>query len=371
MSVSAGAGHVRAAQAVEAALREQHPGVEVRNIDAMEYVPAPFKRLYTRGYISMVNSAPALWGYLYDLAEKSTATRMNRFAAALQRIQAPRLFRMIREFAPDRIVCTHFFLPQILSAALAEGRWTIPIDVVVTDYDVHAVWIEPGVSRYYVAHEALAYRLKARGIAGEKIRVTGIPIHPDFLRPVDRLAVLRSMELDPALPTLLLMAGGLGMGPLVRSVEAIARLPLPLQVISVAGRNEELKAGVDAIRPENGTRVVSLGFATNMPELLTAADIVASKPGGLTTSECLAKRVALVAVSPIPGQEERNADYLMESGAGLKAANTDDLEYKVLTLLRDPARLAALRENAGRIARPRAAYEIADAVIADARGGGT
>lgn len=362
-SVSAGAGHTRAAQAIEIAVRREHPGIQISNVDAMDFVPKPFRKLYVDGYVSMVNRAPALWGFLYDAmdrAEKSSKT--SRLMNVVQRANARPLLKHIAEFRPRRIVTTHFFLPQILGKHLGKGGVKIPVDVVVTDYDVHRIWLHDAVARYFVATDAIAFKMEKMGVARSKILVTGIPIVPVFSDLTDRAAILKSLDLEAGTPTLLLMAGGLGMGALAQTVKSLCNFPSKLQIIAVAGKNDALRAELERIDPPSRIRLRSLGFVQNMHELLSIADLVVSKPGGLTTSECFAKGAAMMVVSPIPGQEERNADYILENGAGLKAMSLEELEFKLVKLLGEPPRLARMKENSKRLARADAAIVIAGAV---------
>ncbi len=163
---------------------------------------------------------------------------------------------------------------------------------------------------------------------------------------------------------ILQLAGGFGVGPIVKLYQSLQEIERPLEVVVVAGRNAEVKADLEKVTPPGQHHTHVLGFTDQIDELMTAADLVVSKPGGLTTSEVLARGAVMVIVNPIPGQESRNSDYLLENGAAIKANNLATLSHKVAALLDNPARMAELKANVARIARPQAAYEVARKALA-------
>ena len=167
---------------------------------------------------------------------------------------------------------------------------------------------------------------------------------------------------------ILISAGGFGVGSVEHVIESLLALKHPAQVIAVCGRNEELRAQLaemaGRVAPAQHVALKVLGYTKEMDELMAASDLLLGKPGGLTTSEALARGLVLVIVNPIPGQEERNSDHLLEEGAALRANNLPALAYKIDRLLDDPARLAAMQANVERLARPRAAYEIVNRLLA-------
>jgi processive 1,2-diacylglycerol beta-glucosyltransferase len=244
----------------------------------------------------------------------------------------------------------------LLSRARAKGRQTPPLWVQVTDFDVHALWIHPHVDRYCVASEEVAFRLADRGVPRDRISVTGIPVMPQFSAQLDRTTCAAELGVDARRFTVLMMAGGAGVGSLD---ELAARLlPGDLQLIVLAGRNAELLRKLRTLAKRHPGRLFPLGFTTTVERVMATADLVVTKPGGLSVSECLATGRPMLLVSPIPGQEERNADYLLEAGAAVKAMDGATLAYKLGRLIADPARLAAMSEAAHRIATPHAARDV-------------
>ena len=356
LSVSAGAGHVRAAQALEAAAK---PAFEATHLDLLSLVPKQFKKLYGEQYIQLVEKLPQLWSYLYSKSDRpsrhSLVGKIKRFA---EKLNTRKLAGEIERLQPDAILCTHFLPAELLSRKRAKGKKLPPVWVQVTDFDVHALWIQPNVDHYCVASEEVAFRLADRGIAREKISVTGIPVMPQFAAPLDRAVCAAELGLDPRKFTVLMMAGGAGVGSLDDLAARLLDLPHELQLVALAGRNAALLERLRALAKRHPGKLFPLGFTTTVERVMTTADLVVTKPGGLSVSECLAKQRPMLLVSPIPGQEERNADYLLEAGAAVKAVDGATLAFKLGRLLESPQRLATMSAAAARIGRPNAASEI-------------
>ena len=363
LSASSGAGHVRAAQALEKAFAARGDCV-VEHIDAIAYVSKFFQNLYDKTYISMVRKAPELMGVLYERTDQPWQHPRRRLA--LDRLNAQPMIRMLKRIQPDLCVATHFLPAEILAWLIAKNQLQAKNAIVVTDYDVHAMWLCRTVARYYVAiPEALEY-LAGIGVPREIIRVTGIPIDPLFARPLEASKARAQLKLDPAAPIILLAAGGYGVGPVEQLVRDLLALEGPWQLVAIAGKAEKVKKRLDEITrsadslPGGGARLVPVGFTTEMDQYMAAADLLVGKAGGLTTSEALARGLPMALIEPIPGQEFRNADHLLENGAAIRCNNLPAAAWKISGLLADPARLARLRQAAARMARPTAAADIAE-----------
>src|ERR1700754_424672 len=369
LSASAGAGHVRAAQAIERAFAEIGDTTgerrEVQHLDILNYTNKVFRHLYSKAYIDLVNKMPEVPGWFYDKLDKPWKNERRRLA--LDKLNTRPLVKLLREYHPDLIVCTHFLPAEIVSWLKAKERLSSRQVIIVTDFDVHAMWLVHHYEQYFVAiDEARAY-LEALGIPPAKITVSGIPIDPVFAQRKDKQEMRAKHGLAPDRTTILLSAGGFGVG----SVDALIAAMMPLQhhaqIVAICGRNEELKTRLSrqASRlKEDATVVVKpFGYTNEMDELMTASDIVLGKPGGLTTSEALAKGLAFAIVNPIPGQEERNSDHLLEAGVGIRCNNLPTLAYKLDRLLADSNRLATMQTNARKLGHPNAAKEIVARLI--------
>jgi processive 1,2-diacylglycerol beta-glucosyltransferase len=367
LSVSAGAGHVRAAQAVcDAAAAD--PAWRAEHIDVMDWVPRAFRKAYSDSYIQLIESAPLLWAHLYARTDRRTRqSRFDQLRRGVERVNTRAVMAEIERRAPDAILCTHFLPAELLARRIRKGRPTPPVIVQVTDFDVHGLWVHDGMTKYCVAGDEARARLMARGIAPESVVVTGIPIAPAFAHAPERRAARSEAGLALDKPVVLMMSGGAGVGDMKSLVQQVLASGIECQIVAMTGKNAELLAELQSLAAAHPKRVFPIGFTRTIERLMAAADIAVTKPGGLTSSECLAMHLPMIVVSPIPGQEERNADFLLESGAALKAVDAAALVHKLGALLAQPARLKAMRAAAAAIARPQAASEVLQ-VIACASG---
>ncbi len=366
LSVSAGAGHMRAAEAIRASATSL-AGVEATHLDVMDYTPAGFRKLYTDFYLALVRRHPALWGYLYQATNEARPDgRMERLRRAVERMNTGALRRKIEAFAPDAIVCTHFLPAEILSRLIEKRGLACPVWVQVTDFDLHRMWVQPGMAGYFAASAEVAYRMRAQGIAPQAIHLTGIPIMPAFGQALDRAACARELGLDPARPTVLLMGGGAGVGSLDAVAARLLGIDGDFQLIALAGRNAGALASLRQLAARHPDRLLAHGYTERVERLMACADMAVTKPGGLTTAECLAMGLPMIVNDPIPGQEERNADFLLEEGVALKACDPVTLEFRVRQLLENPARLAQMSDKARALGRPDAARRVLECVLTKA-----
>jgi processive 1,2-diacylglycerol beta-glucosyltransferase len=361
LSASAGAGHVRAGQALERAFVESGAVQAVHHIDTLEFTNPLFRRLYSKAYIDMVNAMPEVLGWLYDVSDKPDWD--DRLKVALEKLNTVPFVQMLERYQPDLTVCTHFLPAEIISWLIEKGKLAkTRLAIVVTDFDVHAQWICSDFAHYFVALDETRAHLEALGIPAERITVSGIPVDPAFAVAKDRAALRDKYRLRQDGIVILISAGGFGVGKIETLITPLLRLRHPAQIVAICGRNEELKTRLDhlaaGLAPRSRVALKVVGYTNEMDEYMAAADLVVGKPGGLTTSEALARGLVFVIVSPIPGQEERNADHLLEECAAIRCNNHPVLAYKIDRLLDDPARLAAMQANVRRLARPRAAHEI-------------
>lgn len=363
-SVSAGTGHLRAAEALKATIEENFPTLRAVHIDLMTLVPPLFKKLYADSYFPLVEQHPALWGYLYAQSDRRKLdSKLDRFRIAIERLNTRKLKSVLREIKPDFVICTHFLPAELFSRWRRKGTFRKPVWVVVTDFDIHMLWVHRHLSGYCTPHEEVAWRLKDRGVEASTIHVTGIPIMPAFGAKHSREECAREIGIDPRKATLLLMSGGAGVGRIQKLARRLLTLPEEFQMVALAGKNARLLADLQKISHEHSGRLTAMGFTNSIERVMAAADVAITKSGGLTTSECLAVGLPMIVISPIPGQEERNADFLLEHGAALKAYDEAGLEFRVKTLLNDSARRDAMRANAARLGKPEAARRILDVVL--------
>lgn len=370
LSVSAGAGHARAAEAIRAQAQLHHADIEAVHLDVMNFVSSAFRTLYTDFYIKLVNKAPAVWGYLYSATnEAKPDSSTEKMRQALERLSTRSLLKEIAQFKPDAIICTHFLPAEILSRMIRKHGFSCPVWVQVTDFDLHRMWVHDHMAGYFAASDEVAFRMQAQGIAAAAVSVTGIPIMPVFGAALDRKVCAAEFGLDPQRTTILLMGGGAGLGSLDTVAERLLALEDGFQLIVLAGKNAAALAALQALALRYPGRLLAQGFTDKVERLMACADLVITKPGGLTTSECLAMGLPMIVNAPIPGQEERNADYLLEQGVAMKAFDSVTLEYRVRYLLDNPAKLADMRDKARALGRADAARAVLETVMP--RAGGT
>ncbi len=362
VSTSAGSGHVRAGEALARAFAAHPDTAEVIHEDALKYTNKLFSDFYSKFYFTLVESAPNFLGWWYKQSDEPWKTDAMRHA--LDRLNTGPLVKFISDFQPDITVCTHFMPAGIISHLITEKKLPTHLSIVVTDFDFHAMWLSRVFHRYFVALEETRAHLELLGLPIERVTVSGIPIDPAFSEVYDQKALRMELGLRPNLPTFLVSAGALGKGPAEAIVEGILRMRHEVQAIVLCGKNEELQESVRALL-EDRAQFAILGYTDRMHHWMAASDLFIGKPGGLTTAEALASKLPMVIVSPIPGQEERNSDHLLEEGIAIKINDLLLLPYKLDALLDDPARLARMRVNTARLSHPQAAATVVHTLMAD------
>jgi processive 1,2-diacylglycerol beta-glucosyltransferase len=364
MSASAGTGHLRAADAV-ARVCQAHPRIaDVVNIDCLTYTNKLFRRFYSKFYIQLVRSAPTLLGWFYENTDEPWRT--DRMRLMLSRLNTRPLVRMIRRLNPDVTVCTHFLPAEIISYLNSKHLIQTRLAVVVTDFDVHAMWLLRAFHHYFVAIDDAKVHLTMTGLPADRITVSGIPIDPVFAQKKDPATLRMKHGLRTDLPVILVSAGALGVSAAGDIVRVLSNLRTPAQVVVICGWNHELQEQVmqesqKISRPGLDFRV--MGYTSEMDEWMKMADLLIGKPGGLTTAESLACGLPILIFQPIPGQEERNSDHLLEKGVAVKCNQLTVMAHKVDGLLEHPAKLARMRRAARLLAHPTAANTVVDTLI--------
>jgi processive 1,2-diacylglycerol beta-glucosyltransferase len=373
LSASVGAGHMRAAQAVELALKELAPDAHIENVDVLTLTNALFRRLYGSAYLDLVNKAPHVLGYFYDMMDKPRRadSSRDRLRRAVEKLNLRKLESFLIDQPWDVIVNTHFLPAEIIAGLRKKRKLATPQMTVTTDFETHRLWVNQPCDHFTTATDEGKAYLVHWGIPAERITVTGIPIHPLFAHELDRAAALRNQGLHGVRPVVLQLAGGFGVGPIEQIYNGLLAIQTPLEIAVVCGKNENVRAKLQKITVPTRHSTKIIGFTTEMDQLLCAADLVLSKPGGLTTSEILARGAAFAIVNPIPGQESRNSDYLLENGAAIKINNVPTIAHKLAPLLANRQRLQELKDHAKRLGKPQAAYDVARIALGLASNGRT
>jgi processive 1,2-diacylglycerol beta-glucosyltransferase len=369
LTAAVGAGHLRAAEAVEEALRRLAPDATVLNVDILTLTNAAFRRVYGRGYLDLVNKAPHVLGYFYDLLDRPRQRGTpDRLVTAAQKLNLHKVIALLESRPWDVIVNTHFLPAEIVAGLRRKGRLNVPQITVTTDFETHRLWVHQPCERYCTATVEGAAYLQSFGVPDTDVVVTGIPIHPEFSVPRSRAQMLKAHDLAGENPIVLQLAGGFGVGPIEKLFRALLDVKRPLEIVTVVGRNQEAAGELRAIEPPARHRVRVLGFTKQIDELMSVADLLVSKPGGLSSSESLARGTPMAIVNPIPGQESRNSDFLLECGAAIKINNVATMAMKIEKLLGDARRMAFLKSNAVAAGRPQAAFDVARLALSLAAG---
>jgi len=358
LSAAAATGHLRAADALVSAFKAK--GISADHIEVLRHTNPVFRKIYSDLYVELMTRGPDLLGWLYKTFDRPWQFQKRRLA--LDRLNTGPLLRLIRQENPDLALCTHFLPAEILLYLRKKKIVDIPIGVVVTDFDAHALWLLKNVDWYFVACEETKVYLAALGIPPETIFVTGIPIDPIFGVEKPKAGTRIHLGFDPDKTTLLVSPGGFGVGPVESLVRAIHEIRHPIQIVVICGRNKRLE---DHLKGFSDTRhpMKVIGFTNEMDSWMAASDLLVGKAGGLTSSEALARGLVLVIVNPIPGQEERNSDHFLEEGAGIRCNNLPALAYKIDTLLSDKERFSRMQQAVRRMARPNAALEVVSTIL--------
>lgn len=372
-SASVGAGHNQAARAIEAALHEATPDAEVDVVDTLTFAPWFFRAYYAGGYETLVTRLPRLygWGFRHnDLAHGPRRTLGERHRLMHERLFLRRFAWYIRKTRPDVIINTHFLPSPVVSRLKRRRRFAGKQIVVVTDILMHRFWMGEDVDHWFVPAEPPVERLVDWGVDPERITVSGMPIHPKWTEPVDRRQALADWRL-PADRPIVLLSGGTEFtcGPIVDIARGIAGRSPDALVVVLAGRNKRL-LGRLARTPEAGRSIVGIPFTDRIHELVSVCSLMATKAGGLSTAECLAKGTPMLILKPVPGQEAGNGAYFASHGAAVIAGSDTEVPDLVANLLGDPDRLQRMSAAARELYRP-GARTIAEAVAKMVDRGGT
>nr|WP_238457675.1 glycosyltransferase [Desulforamulus ferrireducens] len=347
---------MRAAAAIKQEIVQRNANAVVTILDTFRYASPLIEKIVLGAYMEIIKMTPLIYGYLYRQAEKEkplSGFAKQEFNRIINKLAAPKLISFIEEMAPQVIVCTHPFPLGILADLRRQGKCDVPIVAAITDFTVHPFWLFEDVDCYLVAADSLVQAFADYGIDRQRIAATGIPIDPAFNLPHNRSALRQQWQMDPELPAILVMGGGLGMGPLADVVKELAAARLPCQLMVVCGRNEQLRNKLSKANLPATVHV--LGYLQNIHELMAACDVMVGKAGGLTSSEAMASGLPMFITAPIPGQEERNAEFLESAGAAKLVKDPKDLVTQIRKYLARPAWQAAMCEAARKIGRPMSA----------------
>ncbi|MCM8800842.1 MAG: glycosyltransferase [Candidatus Omnitrophica bacterium] len=361
MYISEISGHHSATLAIEKAIKLIAPQTRILNINAFNYTNPISEKIVNCLYIGIVKRTPKVWGYLYDNIK--IKKRVERFKKVIHQFNSPKLKELFERFKPDAVVCTQAFPCGMVADFKETYNADIPLVGVLTDYVPHSYWIYDTVDYYITPSEEISHRLNRKGVPLEKIKPFGIPFDPIFNEPQDKQAIIKKLDLDPNLPIILIMGGGQGLGPIKTVINSLEKLKRDIQEIVVTGSNKKLYRSLNKNSKKYKQRILAFGYINNIHELMSISEIIITKPGGITTAEALAKKLPMVIVKPLPGQEANNTQYLIEKKAAIKAEDPKRINLLIENLLEDKEKLNLMRQSAERISKPQASIDIARLVL--------
>jgi processive 1,2-diacylglycerol beta-glucosyltransferase len=343
LTAATGGGHLRASNAVERYIRD-NTGHDVKSVDTLKAVGRFLDKTVCDSYLFMAKKVPALFGRLYKQTNKQNL--FSDLVPKLSGMFSNLLLPAIEAYHPDVIITTHPFATEMVSDLKEDGSVTAPLICILTDYGVHRAWIADYVDAYVVASDDMVPELMTFGVPKEKIYPFGIPVHDVFFDREDRSMILRDLNFDPELPTLLFMAGSFGVSNIIKLYRDLTETNVKMQIIVITGRNRKL---YEAFEKElaSGARLPTrlIYFTDEVEKYMHASDLLVTKPGGLTVSEALACNLPLAVFDAIPGQEEDNANFLKTHDMGVRLHKGDDFAEQISSLLMEKQKLQAMREN--------------------------
>lgn len=361
MYISEISGHRSAAIAIEKALKTLRPDTEIMNINAFNYTNPIAEKVVNRIYMSVIKSTPQIWEYLYD--NPTVMKKIERLKKNLHSLNSPKFKSLFDKFKPDAVICTQAFPCGMVADFKEAYNSKLPLLAVLTDYVPHAYWVYDKVDYYITPSEEVSRQLVKKNVPPDKIKTFGIPFDNKFNKTPSRYGIMQKLKLRPNTPVLLIMGGGQGLGPIKTIVKSLEKSKFDFQEIIVAGTNKKLYNSLKKKIEKSGKKIMLFGFIDNIDELMSVADIIITKPGGITTAEALTKGVPMVIVKPIPGQEANNSRYLTEKGVAVKIDRPKDINLAVEGLLGNPEKLNAMRQAAKSIAKPNSSMDTARLIL--------
>ena len=361
MYISPVSGHRHATMAIETSLKQLIPGVEIMSINGFGYTYPILEKVVNQAYMGVIKRTPKLWDLMYD--NPKLVKRSAKFKEFLHKSSHKKLESLFKKFQPDTVVCTQAFPCGMVADFKKTHNIPMTLVGVLTDHAPHRFWLNEGVDFYVVPSQDAKERFIKEGVAPEAICVYGIPIDLKFARRNDKKVIAQKLGIQLSIPTILIMGGGQGLGPIKDVVKSLLRTELNLQLLVLAGTNKKLLKWLNRIQKKSTKKIIFNDYVSNVDELMEIATLIVSKPGGMTTSEVLAKGLPMIVINPLPGQEMYNTEFLTKKGAAVYVQDVKEIHLQVEKLLRDGQRLKLMSQAASREGRPRAAEEIARLIL--------
>jgi processive 1,2-diacylglycerol beta-glucosyltransferase len=344
-SAAFGAGHIRAAEAIIEGISRQEPELEIIHMDCGLFINAYLYDLLKVTYISLIKYAPKVWGKFYY--DSSDILPDSKFQSFINNFGRDKTLAYIKSINPSLVICTYPTVSGAIAQLKMEGFTGVPLATVITDYAVHSQWVHANVDLYIVGSEDVRKDLIDRGIDAESVFVTGIPVNINFEAKQNRHEISAKLGLASDVPTVLIMSGAFGVLKDIKEIcEFFANMDTPVQSIVVCGKDKSLYQSIGEIVNQAKNPMVHYGYVNNVEDLMSAADIMITKAGGLTVSEALSKHLPLIIYKPIPGQEEKNAMFLLKNKCAKVANSPQEIQEITHAILNNPQELKQMQEAA-------------------------
>ncbi len=357
-SVSIGNGHDQVAHTLRNEFILNNNKSRVKIINTLNFISPLLDKVILDSYMNILKFYPKAWGKIYNKTNKlDPFIDINDIT---NRLMTSKLKKSINDFNPNAIICTHSFPSSIISGMKEKRLPDYPLINVITDYNIHTSWINDFTDRYVIPHEDLISVIEGLGVSKEKILPFGIPIKNDFSLKLNRRTLLKKFDIADK-KTVLVMGGGLGLGEINRIVKELDAKLDNIQIIAIAGRNHRLELKLKGLSTKN--KLVVFGFVNNVHELMEISDCVISKPGGVTTAEILSKEKPLIIISPLPGQEFENTEFLLNSGVAVSASDIKKVPSLVNQILSSEVRFKCMKELISYLKKPYAARDTVEYIV--------
>ncbi|WP_138205945.1 MGDG synthase family glycosyltransferase [Haloimpatiens lingqiaonensis] len=345
LAVSAGGGHIKAAEAIKnyILLNEKNSKVEI--LDTLKYINPILDKLVIGGYIKAIKKSPSLYGKLYNYNYYQMDNTLASVSNKINELMANRLLPLIKDFAPDIIVSTHPFPNEMLSILNGNSQLKIPTLSIITDYACHSFWLYSGIDAYIASNEEMICEMVSMGIKANTIFNYGIPVLPKFLEPCSKEMIFSELNLDTGKPTVLVMGGSLGIGKISDVYSELCSIEHPLQIIIITGSNKKLFKELSELS-ENSKKVTRIiGYTDKVNNYMQCCDLLITKPGGITITEALACGTPMALFSPIPGQEERNANFLVKNYLAINLEDFHSYKEGFESLFNSKEKFSIIKNN--------------------------
>ena len=360
LSVPTWQGHHQTCKALEEYYAGRE-GIECQTLDVVDNVSPLLADSLSNAYLISTIATPKVYGTFYGLAEKRDVSKNSGVGKLVKSILNKKLMKFLKEYNPDVIVATHIFSAIAISYLKRKYPFRAKTVAVITDFTVHPFWEDVDIDYYITATELLDYQTMHKGYPPEKVKPFGIPISPKFAVSRPKEEARRELGLADKF-TVLLMMGSMGYGnDTMDNIRRLDALDADLQLITVCGNNKKLKMRIDKMAKQK--RFINYGFTHNVDVLMDAADCIITKPGGLSTSEALAKNLPIIMLDPIPGQEDRNEEFMLNNGLAMSISATFTVDEAIYQLIHHPYRIKQLKENMKFIAKPNSARDMGEFLI--------